>query len=57
MSDLKEIIAPTQGEGILREEVWDRLFIEVIPNIATDEASHDCHEHGSNETERTITRD
>jgi len=57
LSDLKEIIAPTQGQGILREEVWERLFIEVIPNIATDEASHDCHEHGSNETERTITRD
>ena len=58
LSDLKEIIAPTQGHGVLKEEVWERLFKEVIPD--TDEShqsEHDCHDHGSNETERTITRE
>ena len=57
LSDLKEIIAPTQGQGVLREEVWEKLFKEVIPDNATDETEHDCHDHGSNQTERTITRD
>jgi len=57
LSDLKEIISPSQGQGVLREEVWERLFNEVIPDKATDESEHDCHDHGSNETERTITHD
>ena len=57
LSDLKDIISPSQGQGVLREEVWERLFNEVIPDNANNETEHDCHDHGSNETERTITRD